>query len=219
MLDRVKVFGVGDLPVELRGWSQEVREVSLEYLPTVSEAFSPCPTHRDVYVRRVLRLQPRINDSLSIGRALHELFLTPLRLVNRVGAGDVIEELSNLKAQLLSDLTKDLVDFGKVVFEASSRILMDLVYDGYPIPIAVEPSLEGTVIGFSDVIKPDLVIGSLPVEVVVSENPDYLARKELALADVVKELRLIITNERMPKGVGDARKCGYCAFRRLCKPA
>ncbi len=110
-------------------------------------------------MRRALGLQPRINDSLSIGRALHELFLAPLRLVNRVGAGDVIEELSNLKAQLLSDLTKDLVDFGKVVFEASSRILMDLVYDGYPIPIAVEPSLEGTVIGFSDVIKPDLVIG------------------------------------------------------------
>ena len=98
VLDRVRVFGVGDLSVELRGWSREVGEVDFEYLPTVSEAFSPCPTHRDVYVRRVLGLQPRVNDSLSVGRALHELFLAPLGLVNRVGAGDVIEELSSLKA-------------------------------------------------------------------------------------------------------------------------
>ena len=108
VLDRVRVFGVGDLPVELRGWSREVGEVDFECLPTVSEAFSPCPIHRDVYVRRVLNLQPRVNDSLSIGKALHELFLAPLRLVNRVGAGD----LSSLKAQLLSGLPRDLVGFG-----------------------------------------------------------------------------------------------------------
>ena len=155
-----------------------VEEVDFEYLPTVSETFSPCPTHRDTYARRVLNLQPRINDSLSIGKALHELFLAPLRLVNRVSAGDVIEELSSLKAQLLSDLPKDLVGFGKVVFETSSRVLMDLVYDGYPIPMTIKPSLEGTVIGFSDVIRPDLVIGSVPVEAVISDNPDHLAKKD-----------------------------------------
>ena len=82
--------------------------MGFEYLPTVSEAFNPCPTHRDVYVRMFLGFQPRVNESLSVGRALHELFLAPPRLVNRVGAGDVIEELSGLKAQLLSDLPKGL---------------------------------------------------------------------------------------------------------------
>ncbi|GAB6943362.1 CRISPR-associated protein Cas4 [Vulcanisaeta sp. JCM 14467] len=40
-----------------------------------------------------------------------------------------------------------------------------------------------------------------------------------ALASLVKELRLMIANERLPKGVNDPRKCNYCAFRRLCRLA
>ncbi|WP_243675403.1 hypothetical protein [Vulcanisaeta distributa] len=36
LLDRVRVFGVGDLPIELR--DRPPQEVSLEYLPTATHA-------------------------------------------------------------------------------------------------------------------------------------------------------------------------------------
>ena len=181
VFDRVKVLNIGDLPIEVRGWSQDVREVAFEYLPTVSEVFTPCLTHRDVYIRRVLNIQPRVNDALAIGRLLHEAYLAPFRLLNRASRGSVIDELAELKAKILNDLPGEVAEFGKVVFEEASRVVMDVIYDGYPLPISVEPQLEGSIIGFSDGIKPDLLVGLIPVEVAVTDNQDYIARKELAL--------------------------------------
>lgn len=58
---------------------------------------------------------------------------------------------------------------------------------------------------------------------VILTSSNYLIIKltptlKSTLAEIVKELRLIIVNERLPKGVSNALKCSYCVFRRLCKP-
>lgn len=181
VLGRVRLFGVGDLPVEVRGWSKEVVDIGFEYLPSVSEVFSPCPTHRDVYLRRVVGVQVRPNEAINVGRALHEVFLSPFRLINRVGLGRLVDELYGLKQEVVKQVPSDLVDFASYVFDYAAGLLMDFVVGEYPVPISVEPQLDGTLIGFSDIIKPDLLIGLIPVEVVVSDNNEYLSRKELAL--------------------------------------
>ncbi|WP_069808144.1 CRISPR-associated protein Cas4 [Vulcanisaeta thermophila] len=143
VFNRVRLFSVGDLPIEVRGWSREVSDVSLEYMPSVSEVFSPCPTHRDVYLRRVLNVAVKPNDSLNLGRALHDVFLAPFRLINRVGVGGLIDELFRLKQDVISQVPGDLRGFASIVFEHSARFLMDITLDDYPIPISVEPGLGG----------------------------------------------------------------------------
>ncbi|NAZ27937.1 MAG: CRISPR-associated protein Cas4 [Caldivirga sp.] len=49
--------------------------------------------------------------------------------------------------------------------------------------------------------------------VVEVKLPPSLKGEVLAL---VRELRSMLINEREPMVVGDLRKCGYCAFRRIC---
>nr|KJR71915.1 MAG: hypothetical protein TU36_05210 [Vulcanisaeta sp. AZ3] len=182
LFTRVKVLGVGDLPIEVRGWSRDAVEVSYEYLPTVSETFSPCPTHRDAYLRRVVGVRVQFNGSLGVGRVLHDAFLTPFRLVYRVEVGSLIEGLAKAKSELLGSVPNDLINTASVVFDYGARLALDLRLDSFPLPVAVEPELDGALLGFSDVIKPDLVFGLIPIEVVVSDNQEYIGRKGLALA-------------------------------------
>lgn len=176
------MFGVGDLPIEVRGWSREVSDVGFEYLPTVSETFSPCPTHRDVYLRHVVGVHMKPNDAINVGRLLHEVFLSPFRLINRVEPGSLVDELYRLKQGVIGQMPDGLREFSARVFDYSASLLMNIALGEYPMPVSVEPQLEGTLIGFSDVIRPDLVIGAIPLEVVVTDNEEYLSRKELALA-------------------------------------
>jgi CRISPR-associated protein Csa1 len=182
LFGRGRVLGFGDLPIEVRGWSREVSEVYYEYLPTVSETFTPCPTHRDAYLRRVVGVKAPVNNSLGVGRVLHDAFLTPFRVVSRLDAGSLIEGLAKAKGELLGSVPNDLVNVASVVYDFGARFAIDLRLESYPLPVAIEPELSGNLVGFSDVIKPDLVLGLIPVEVVVSDNQDYITRKEEALA-------------------------------------
>jgi len=180
-VSRVRILGVGDLVVELRGWSREVSEPPYEYLPTVSEVFSPCPTHRDSFLRRVSGVKVNQSAALNVGRVLHEAFLAPFRYVQRGEVGSLVDGLAELKQSLVNN-AGDLAGIVKVVYDRASAIALSLVAESQVAPVVVEPPLDGALIGFSDVIKPDLVVGLIPVEVVVTDNWDYLGRKELALA-------------------------------------
>jgi len=194
LFGRGRVLGLGDLPVEVRGWSREVSEVYYEYLPTVSETFTPCPTHRDAYLRRVVGVKAPANNSLGVGKVLHDAFLTPFKAVYRLDAGSLVEGLARAKGELLGSITNDLVGAASVVFDYGARFAMDLKLESFPLPVAVEPELSGSLVGFSDVIKPDLVLGMIPVEVVVSDNQDYIARKEEALAVYAMALEAMWSN-------------------------
>ncbi len=101
LFGRGRVLGFGDLPIEVRGWSREVSEVYYEYLPTVSETFTPCPTHRDAYLRRVVGAKAPVNNSLGVGRVLHDAFLTPFRVVSRLDAGSLLNGEGFVVAEIL----------------------------------------------------------------------------------------------------------------------
>jgi len=96
-----RILGLGDLPIEVRGWSREVSEVYYEYLPTVSETFTPCPTHRDAYLRRVVGVKAPVNNSLGVGRVLHDAFLTPFKVVYRLDAGSLLNGEGFVAAEIL----------------------------------------------------------------------------------------------------------------------
>ena len=178
LFDRGGVLGFGDLPIEVRGWSREVSEVYYEYLPTVSETFTPCPTHRDAYLRRVVDAKAPVSNSLGVGRVLHDAFLTPFRVVSRLDAGSLVEGLAKAKGELLGSVSNGLVNVVGVVYDFGVRFAVDLRLGSYPLPVAIELGLGGSLVGFSCVIRPGLVLGLIPVEVVVSDNQDYIAREE-----------------------------------------
>ncbi len=50
------------------------------------------------------------------------------------------------------------------------------------IPISVEPAIPGAPIGLSDIIKPDILVGFIPVELVTSSPTEELInRKDIAI--------------------------------------
>ena len=61
-------------------------------------------------------------------------------------------------------------------------LALQVVVDG-DLPVSVEPSVPGGSVGFADVVRPDLLVGLIPVEVVFgSPETLYGSRKELAVA-------------------------------------
>jgi len=63
---------------EVRGWKLDAVAPKYCSRPSVSDVTSPCPTKRDVYLRRSLKVRVE-SEILSLGKAVHEAFLYPHR--------------------------------------------------------------------------------------------------------------------------------------------
>ncbi len=194
IFDRARALGIGDLPIEIRGWAREYVEPKFEYLPTVAETYTPCESHRDVYFKKVVRIYPQQTQGLTIGKTFHEVFLTPFRLIGKAELGGLTEALYEAKVKALEEVPREFLDAAKAAFDLAAKLVFDLIADGFPLPISVEPCLEGTLVGFSDVIRPDLVIASIPVEIVVGDKDIYVKRKELALAIYAMAIEALTCN-------------------------
>ncbi|WP_218042141.1 type I-A CRISPR-associated protein Cas4/Csa1 [Infirmifilum lucidum] len=177
VLERVRGVVAGDLVVELRGWRLELVGPRRGFMPTVSEVSSPCPSKRDVYLRRVRGLKPASDGVLLAGRVFHEAFLEPFRVVLR--AGPSLERLAGAKARLLRGAPRELRSAASRVFDASSALAMAWGVGGARLPVAVEPEVPGGPVGLSDVVRPDLLVAGVPVDFVYGNG---LERKELAVA-------------------------------------
>jgi len=179
--DFIRSLGAeGGVYAEVRGWRFEYVSPRYRYRPSPSEVAGFCPTRRDVYLRRVRRLQAPRGPGAAYGQLVHEFFLEPFRLVDR-GVVDV-EGLAAGLRRLQRRLGVGGDRFLRRVYSVASSLALQGVVDA-ELPVRVEPELPGAPVGLSDVVRPDLLVGFLPVEV-TSASPQayYGASKELQLA-------------------------------------
>jgi len=174
--ERARALGAGELAVELRGWRGELVGPRRRFTPTVSEVCSPCPTKRDVYLSRVVGVRPE-GDALRVGAHLHSVFLEPVRMA--LSGRLTLELLAARKAALQRGLSGWLRRRVGEVFEVAAALALAWLHDGRRLPVAVEPELPGSPIGFSGLVRPDLLVASVPVEFVLGNS---VGRKELAVA-------------------------------------
>ncbi len=169
--DFVRSLGEG-VGSEVRGWRFDFVGPRFRVRPSVSDVTSVCPTRRDVFLRRVggLRFE---SESMVFGRLVHEAFLFPFR----VGG-----EVSGLPFRFERYLKSLKVDWGvrrvlRSVFEKSLELYAISRVDC--VPVSVEPYVPASPIGLSDHVRPDVLVGFIPVEVTTSFDVE---RKEMALA-------------------------------------
>ncbi|WP_148706404.1 type I-A CRISPR-associated protein Cas4/Csa1 [Aeropyrum camini] len=160
---------------ELRGWKWDVVGPRYAARPTLSDVTGVCPVGRDTYLRRVLNT--RVNGGLlRLGALVHEAFLLPFK-AHRVGdAYRMFNYLLKRVGARGNEIRVMNAVFEKAVeFSAAARV------DG--IPVAVEPNVPGGPVGLSDYVRPDLLVGIMPVDLVLAGHGDrWIARKELAIA-------------------------------------
>ncbi|MEM1928341.1 MAG: type I-A CRISPR-associated protein Cas4/Csa1 [Acidilobaceae archaeon] len=157
---------------EIRGWRFEVVGPRFGFRPSVSDIVGVCPSGRDVFLRRVrgVRLE---SSSMVLGRLVHEAFLFPFS----VGGS-----LADLPQRFRGRLSRLGVDAGtrRVLWGVFERALeLYAVSRADSIPVSVEPSIPASAIGLSDYVRPDALVGFIPVEVTISNS---LEKKELAVA-------------------------------------
>jgi CRISPR-associated protein Csa1 len=161
---------------ELRGWKFELTGPKYYSRPSVSDVTSPCPTKRDVYLRRVLRLNVS-SPVLELGRVVHEVFLLPFR-----HRGRDVGELLRLFRRTVRGY-EGLQGYRGYLEEVFWKALtLSLISEEEQIPISVEPHIPGGSIGLSDFVKPDLMVGFIPVDLTLAFRGHSFERKELALA-------------------------------------
>lgn len=194
--EKVKAIDIGNNVVELRGWNKELVGPKYNYLPSVCEICSPCLSHRDVYLKRVLGITVNPSKNMIYGSLLHEIFLEPIRIMtSRNEIGNLIEELARLKYKLISKLPHELKRIARKVFDISASLVAKWLIDDRKLPILVEPRIEASNVGISDGIRPDLVVGLIPVDFVVTQNNGlYIERKRLAITAYALALEAMTGN-------------------------
>lgn len=183
----------GDLVVEYRGWREEIVSPISSYFPTVSEITSPCATHRDVYLHRVLALKITPSSAMIRGKVLHEVFLSPLRAVIERGLAqrDLTERLATLKNRILREIPADLRRVASRVYDIAASLASSWAFNERKIPVLVEPFIEASSVGLSDFVRPDLVVGLIPVEFVLGDKTS-VKRKSLALTAYAMAIESIV---------------------------
>ncbi len=143
----------GEFLVNTRDWDWALVQPRFRVKPSVSDVTSPCPTKRDVYLRKVLGMRSE-SSVMSRGKEVHEAFMAPFR--------DIEKEYED-------PLLKRVYEEAKVRKAAAEE-------EG--IPVSVEPEIPGSPVGLSNILKPDFLVGFIPVEVVYGNG---LERKKLAV--------------------------------------
>lgn len=175
--DYIRVVG-GDDVVDVRGWRFDVVGPRFLARPSVSDVSSPCPVKRDVWLRRVARV--RVDSGLfSFGRAVHDVFLYPFRFRDS-DIGFVVRGFERL-LHGFNGFLRDYREFFRRLFRKALALALYSYEDG--VPISVEPTIPAAALGLSDFVKPDLMVGFIPVDIALAPSSDRgFERKEIALA-------------------------------------
>jgi len=189
---------------DLRGWCWDKPPIKPRaYLGLgVSEVSSKyCPTRRDVWLRRVAKVKPKLTDQLCIGRVVHEIIhrvFSEARKMLILGypGWSVYEELSTKIPDILRGLNINgdgwATDFYKTLLltVASEAEEAQAVNGSIPaigwIPWITECKVDGTYIGLSSSLSVDaLTEGGVIVEIKYGKPMDFhklsLAGYSLAL--------------------------------------
>jgi CRISPR-associated protein Csa1 len=179
--DHIRSLGSENPPLpEIRGWRFDPVAPRYRYRPSPSEVASYCPTRRNIYLQKVLGRRPEPGPEARYGALVHEYFLEPFRLAARGEAS--LDNLIAARSKLSRRLGVRPDRFLLNVYSLGAGLALQAVYDS-EIPLKVEPQLPGAPIGLSDYVRPDLLIGLLPVEVTsTGSRGTYGERKELQLA-------------------------------------
>jgi len=161
---------------EVRGWRFDYVAPRYRVRPSVSDVASPCPTRRDVYLRRVLKVSVD-SPLLRLGRAVHEVFLLPFRL-----RGRDVESVVREFRRLLRGFSEFKDKWGLLESVFRRALALSMASEEDQIPVAVEPYVPGGAVGLSDFVRPDFLVGFVPVDIVLSSGSQGVERKELALA-------------------------------------
>ena len=175
--DYVRSVG-GEVVADVRGWRFDVVGSRFLARPSISDVSSPCPSKRDVWLRRVVRV--RVDGGVFVfGRAVHDVFLYPFRFRDR----DVVDIVRGFEKMFhgFDPMLRGYRSFFRKLFRKALSLAMYSNEDG--VPISVEPMIPGAAIGLSDFVKPDLLVGFLPVDIsLASVSERVFERKEIALA-------------------------------------
>ena len=178
--DTLRSLGSTGAPyAELRGWRFELVAPRYRYRPSPSELASPCPSRRDLYLRHVLHAEPPESSAYSYGVLVHEFLLEPFRLV-RQGRSSVDDLAAGMRG-LARRLGARPTGFLRRVYSLGAALALQSLIDP-GVPVSVEPTVPGAPVGLSDNLRPDLLVGLIPVEVTTSSPYSPWQRKELQLA-------------------------------------
>ena len=165
---------------EVRGWITDVISQRYPFKPSISDIVSPCPTKRDVWLRRVhgTRID---HGTLAIGRIIHRVFMEGFKHGYR---GLDIERVYGFKNKFLRSELRSCN--GLLNYKTLSKVFDHGYIHGYiaymeSIPISIEPSIPGSLIGLSDIIKPDFMTGFIPIELTTGTDRVYLDLKTIGL--------------------------------------
>ena len=176
--DHIRSLGSENPPSpEIRGWMYSYVAPRYRARPSPSEVASYCPTRRNLYLQYAEGLRGEPGPEARYGTLVHEYFLEPFRLVLQ-GVQD-LWELANSINKLSRRLGTRPDKFLHRVYSLGAALALQALYEA-DLPLRVEPELPGAPIGLSDVVRPDLLVGFIPVEVTAA-NPRslYGARKAL----------------------------------------
>jgi CRISPR-associated protein Csa1 len=161
----VKVIG-GEVIAEVRGWRFDVVDPRFFARPSISDVTSPCLVKRGVWLRRVARA--RVDGGVFVlGRAVHEVFLYPFRHVNE-SLWDIVRGFDRLLSSFDSSLRGFRDGFQKLFRKALALALYSYEKG---VPISVEPMIPAAIIGLSDYVKPDLMVGFISVD--IASTPSF----------------------------------------------
>lgn len=179
--DYIRNTAMEDVYVEVRGWMRDVVAPRYRARPSISDVTSPCDTKRDVYLRRVLGIRMPDSEVLVLGRMVHEVFFTVFNN-RRDSLEDMIKDLNDLLSRY-GELSRKYGNAIARLYRKVVGLYLQSIEEG--LPISVEPTVPGAPIGLSDFVKPDLLVGLIPIEVTTSRSSntvDDVDRKEIALA-------------------------------------
>ena len=175
--DFVRVVG-GEVVADVRGWRFDVVGSRFFARPSISDVSSPCPVKRDVWLRRVARV--RVDGGvLYLGRVVHEVFLYPFKHYS-----ESLWDLVRGFERLVNSFESSVKRYRDSLYRLFRKALALALYSSEEaIPISVEPMIPAASIGLSDYVKPDLLVGFIPVDIALApSNERGFERKEVALA-------------------------------------
>jgi len=174
---------------ELRGWNYHIPPIKPRRYLSLSigdVAYKYCPTKRDVYLRRVLRIQGEQKPALQLGQAVHEIIryvsneLSKL-LFSGYKPWDALEILFR-KSKIIKDICPQ--QHWKYCENVYKALALDLVSDASDstsfLPAISEFKVDGSPLGLSPRLSVDAIVQlSLVVEFKVGGMQEF---HKLALA-------------------------------------
>ena len=79
------------------------------------------------------------------------------------------------------------------VYDMAAGLALSWAFGERKVPVLVEPYIEASTIGLSDFVRPDLIVGIVPVEFVLGDRIS-VRRKSLALAAYAMAIESIVYN-------------------------